>query len=153
MISGQVLLIVVVVALVGCTVSQVEAAAGGRVKREDHSNMMHSHLSRKVFERACAASKDAIDEIIACLTTNEHLMKAINPEIAAKCYKDSFGLDFDPKDMGKHKELICNNRAKFEQMTTCAYRKTAEALDTKQLEKLTEAMVDVGMCIINALDG
>lgn len=124
------------------------------VKRdaEQHS-VMHNHLSRKVFERACAASKDSIDEIMACVTTNEHIMKAVDEKVAAGCYKDAFGQDFDPKDMHKHKELICKNRDKFEIMTACIYRKTAENMDTKQMEKLTESMVDVGLCIINALDG
>ena len=81
------------------------------------------------------------------------MMKALDPEKAAKCYKDSFGIEFNAGDVMKHKELICNNRDKFEQLTTCVYRKTAENLDPKQMEKLTEAMVDVGLCIINALDG
>lgn len=127
------------------------------VKREAHPNehktMMHNHLSRKVFERACAASKDSIDEIFACVTQNEHLMKAVDEKVASGCYKESFGEEFDPKDLHKHKELICKNRDKFESLTACIYRKTAEVLDTKQMEKLTEAMVDVGLCIINALDG
>lgn len=125
-----------------------------RVSRSpDHKTMMHSHLSRKVFDRACASSKDTIDEIVACIHNNEHLMKNINPETAAKCYKDAFGTEFNHAEMTKHKELICNNRDKFEEMTACVYRKTAEAMDMKQIERLTEAMVDVGLCIINALDG
>lgn len=121
-------------------------------KNEPHS-MMHSHLSRKVFDRACAASKDTIDEVVACITGNEHLIKAVKEEDANKCYKDAFGADFNPKEVLKHKELICNNREKFEEMTTCIYRKTAEALDKKEMDKLAESMVDVGLCIINALDG
>lgn len=125
------------------------------VKRSDdsHHSMMHNHLSRKVFDRACAASKDSIDEIVACLTTNDHVMKVIKPEIAADCYKDAFGAPFDPMDMSKHKKLICENRDKFENMTACVYRKTAESLDKARMDKLTEALVDVGLCIINALDG
>lgn len=119
----------------------------------DHSSMMHNHLSRRIFDRACAASKDIIEEVIACLTGNESLIKTIKPEVALKCYKDSFGVDFDPNDMMKHKELICNNRSKFEQMTTCVYQTTSEAMDSKQVEKLVEAMVDVGLCITNVLDG
>jgi len=116
-------------------------------------SMMHNHLSRKVFDRACAASKDTIDEIIACLTSNQALLKAVKEETAKSCYREAFGLDFDPKDVTKHKELICNNRDKFETMTTCVYKKTADVLDAKEMEKMAEAMVDVGMCIINALDG
>lgn len=118
-----------------------------------HHSMMHNHLSRKVFDRACAASKDTIDEIIACLTTNEGLMKAVKVDTAKTCYKEAFNMDFDPKDVIKHKELICNNRDKFEAMTTCIYKKTAEVADTKEMEKLTETLVDIGLCIINALDG
>lgn len=120
---------------------------------DKHTSMVHSHLSRKVFDRACAASRDTIDEIIACLTGNELLNKTIKPDTAAKCYKDAFNMDFDPKDMVKHKELICNNRDKFENMTACIYRTTAESMDEKEFDKMTEAMVDVGLCIINALDG
>lgn len=114
--------------------------------------MLHNHLSRKVFDRACAASKDTIDEIVACLTGNEGLTKRVKADTANQCYKESFNVDFDPKDVTKHKELICNNREKFEEMTTCIYRKTSEVLDQKEIEKLTEALVDVGLCIINALD-
>lgn len=126
-----------------------------RSRRSDHHHktMLHNHLSRKVFDRACAASKDTIDEIIACLTTNQALLKAVKEDTAKACYKDSFGLDFDPKDVIKHKELICNNREKFETMTTCVYKKTADVLDAKEMERMAEAMVDVGLCIINALDG
>lgn len=120
---------------------------------DHHKTMMHNHLSRKVFDRACAASKDSIDEIVACVTTNEHLMKTVDAKAASNCYRDAFGQDFDPKDLSKHKELICKNREKFESMTACVYRETAAAMDQKELEKLTEAMVDVGLCIINALDG
>lgn len=120
---------------------------------DSHHSMMHSHLSRKVFDRACAANKDTIEEIITCITSNEHLTKTISPELAAGCHKEAFGIDFNPKDVMKHKELICNNRDKFEQLTTCIYKKTAEASDPKEMEKLTESMVDVGLCIINALDG
>lgn len=123
------------------------------VKVDDHRSMMHSHLSRKVFDRACAASKDTIDEILACLSNNEGLMKSVKRDTAAACYRESFELDFDPKDFSKHKDLICNNRDKFENMTACIYRKTAEVLDQKEMEKLTEALVDIGLCIINALDG
>lgn len=120
---------------------------------DKHTSMMHSHLSRKVFDRACAASKDTIDEVVACVSKNEHMLKIIKPEVAAKCYQDSFGQEFDPKDIIHHKELICKNREKFEDMTACVYRKTAEALDPKEIDQMTGAMVDVGLCIINALDG
>lgn len=121
--------------------------------RDKHMSSMHSHLSRKVFDRACAASKDTIDEVVACISKNENMLKIVKPEVAAKCYKDSFGEGFDPKDMAHHKELICKNREKFEDMTTCVYRKTAEALNPKEVDEMTSAMVDVGLCIINALDG
>lgn len=127
-----------------------------RLARSDHhhhTTMMHNHLSRKIFDRACAASKDTIDEVIACLTGNETLKKTVKEETAKKCYKDSFGMEFDPKDVSKHKDLMCNNRDKFESMTTCIYKKTADALGIKEIEKMAEAMVDVGLCIINALDG
>lgn len=123
------------------------------VKRSEHHSMMHNHLSRKVMDRACAASKDTIDEIIGCMTSSEALVKAVKKETAALCYKEAFGQDFDEKDLSKHKELICNNREKFENMTTCVYRKTSEQLSAKEMEKLTEALVDIGLCIINALDG
>ena len=128
----------------------------GRQRRSDHKHhhaMLHNHLSRKVFDRACAASKDTIDEIVACLTGNQALNKSVKEDTAKTCYKEAFGQDFDPKEMGKHKDLICNNREKFEAMTTCVYMKSAEALSAHEIEKLTEAMVDVGLCIINALDG
>lgn len=120
---------------------------------KDAGTMVHNHLSRKVFDRACAASKDSIDEIVACVTTNEGLMKAMDAKAAAQCYKDTFGQDFDPKDLNKHKELICKDREKFENLTACIYKQTAASLDKNELEKLAEAMVDVGLCIINALDG
>ena len=124
------------------------------VKRsDDHAGMLHSHMSRKVFDRACAASKDTIDEIVACMTSNEALLKAVSKEVAANCYKEAFGMSFDPKDMQLHKDIICKNREKFEQMTACIYRKTAEALSKDEMSKLTDAMVDVGLCIVNALDG
>lgn len=120
---------------------------------EPDKTMMHNHMSRKVFDRACAASKDTLDEIMACLHSNEHMIKAIKSDVAAECYKENFGVNFDPKETQKHKDLICNNRDKFESMTACTYRRTAQSLDSKEIEKLTEAMVDVGLCIINALDG
>lgn len=123
-----------------------------RSANKDHHTSIHNHLSRKVFDRACAASKDTIDEIVACLT-NSQVLKSVKVELAGSCYKDAFGVDFDPKDMTQHKDLICNNRDKFESMTSCVYRKTAESVDAKEFEKMTEAMVDVGLCIINALDG
>lgn len=119
----------------------------------NHSKMMHNHLSRKVFDRACAASKDTIDEVVACVTNNEQMLKMVKPEVAGKCYKDSFGQEFDPKEMMHHKELICTNRDKFEEMTACVYRKTAEAMNPKEIDTMTSAIVDVGLCIINALDG
>lgn len=148
-----------------CLASVAQLAQGARVHQvnrrstpahstdQGHKSMLHNHMSRKVFERACAASKDTLEEIIACLTGNEHLMKAVKKEDALSCHKEAFGIEFDPKDAMKHKELVCKNREKFEQMTACIYRKTAEATDAKEIEKLTEAMVDVGLCIINALDG
>lgn len=120
---------------------------------DKHHKMMHNHLSRKVFDRACAASKDTIDEIVNCIKSNETMLKIVKPEVAAKCYQDAFGQSFDPKDMDIHKELICKNREKFEEMTACVYRKTAEALNPKEVDTMTGAMVDVGLCIINALDG
>lgn len=123
-------------------------------KHDDkHKAMMHNHLSRKVFDRACAASKDSIDEIVACVTTNEAIMKAVDAEVAQKCYKDTVGEDFDPKEMAKHKDLICKDREKLENLTSCIFSHTAGSLDSVRMEKLTEAMVDVGLCIINALDG
>jgi len=130
----------------------VRDSKGNHHDHKQNNSNMHNHLSRRVFDRACAASRDTIDEILSCLVNNEHLTKSINPDTAKNCYKESFNIDFDPKDLVKHKDLICNNREKFELMTTCVYRKTAEVLDSKELEKLTEAMVDVGLCIINALD-
>lgn len=137
---------------------QLSSKISSIVKRSDdkhkhHHSMVHNHLSRKVFDRACAASKDTIDEIVACITGNEALTKSVKPDIGINCHKDAFGIDFDPKDINKHKELICNNREKFEDMTACMYHKMAESLDPKEMQKMTEAMVDVGLCIINALDG
>lgn len=123
------------------------------VKRSnDPSGMMNSHLSRRVFDRACAASKDTIDEIVACMTSNEALVTSVTKDVAAKCYHDAFGTEFDPKEMQIHKDMICKNRDKFEQMTTCIYRKTADAVSKEEMSKLTDAMVDVGLCIVNALD-
>lgn len=170
MINGKlsiIILSIIVYALVLSTIcgqasQQVKSSSIKNVMRRsikspsnhhDAQSMMHSHMSRKVFDRACAANKDTIDEIIDCLHNNEHLMKAIKSDIAGNCYKESFGIEFDPKDTDKHKNIICNNRDKFETMTSCAYRKTAESVDAKEIEKLTESMVDVGLCIINALDG
>ena len=124
-----------------------------RSHHDHHQSMMHNHLSRKVFDRACAASKDTIDEIIACMTDNETLMKSVKREHAGDCYKEAFGQEFNQKEVVKHKELICNNRDKFEAMTACTYKKTGENMDAKEIEKLTEVLVDVGLCIINALDG
>lgn len=118
-----------------------------------HHTVLHNHISRKVFDRACAASKDTIDEIVACMTSNEQLVKSVNPESATGCFKESFGTDFDPKDFHKHKDLVCNNRDKFEEMTACIYRKTMESTSSKEMEKFMESLVDVGLCIINALDG
>lgn len=118
----------------------------------DHKSMMHSHLSRKVFDRACAASRDTIDEIIACVTSSS-LHTQANVQASKDCYKETFGTDFDPNDVAKHKELICNNRDKFENLTGCVYKKIGELLDPKEMEKFTESLVDVGLCIINALDG
>lgn len=137
-------------------IDNVEAATGSIHRRsandKDHHSMMHNHLSRKVFDRACAASKDTIDEIVACLDNNA-IIKSANKELAKSCYKDSYGIDFDPKVIAQNKEMICKNREKFEMMTGCVYRKTAESVDQKEFDRLTEAMVDVGLCIINALDG
>lgn len=134
------------------TLARPHLFKGIEKRSADHHSMMHNHLSRKVMDRACAASKDTIDEIVACMTTSEGLTKAIKKETAATCYKEAFNQEFDEKDLHKHKELICNNRDKFENMTTCIYRKTSEQLDAKEMEKLTETLVDVGLCIINALD-
>lgn len=135
-----------------------QVVAGRRLLRmrrsqPDHHTMFHSHLSRKVFDRACTASKDTIDEIIACVTNSEMLTKTLKDQTAKDCYSEAFGADFDPKDVTKHKELICKNREKFETMTACIYKKTGELMDPKELEKFTESLVDVGLCIINALDG
>lgn len=122
-------------------------------EKHPHQVMMHNHLSRKVFDRACAASKDTIDEIFACLTSNDVLMKSVKASSAKECYKEAYGQEFNADEVLKHKELICNNRDKFESMTACIYKKTADSMDAKEMEKLTETLVDVGMCIINALDG
>lgn len=134
------------------------AEAAQPVKRSNeshngHPGSIHNHMSRKVFDRACAASKDTIDEIISCITNNESMTKIVNPEMAASCYKQTYGQDFDHKDFSKHKDMICKERQKFEEMTTCIYKKTTESLGEKENDKLAEAMVDVGLCILNALDG
>lgn len=148
---------VIAVVLVKATTVSTLARPNPRmlVKRAapDMHASMHSHLSKKVFDRACAASKDTIDEIIACLTSNPDLIKAVKHETAAGCYKEAYGVDFDPKETMQHKELICKQRDKFELMTSCVYRKTAEVSDSNQMQKLSEILVDVGLCIINALDG
>jgi hypothetical protein len=119
---------------------------------DHHKAMFHNHLSRKVFDRACSASKDTIDEIIACVTNSEILSKALKDAASKECYKTAFNAEFDPNDVTRHKDLICNNRDKFETMTACIYQKTSEMMDPKQMEKFTETLVDVGLCIINALD-
>lgn len=156
MIKIQIVTVMLVVVLAALVSTQLEAhstASQARTRRNSHHSAMHNHLSRKVFDRACAASKDTIDEIVACLTGNEGLMKSVKLETAKVCYKEAFNQEFDPKDVVKHKDLICNNRDKFETMTTCIYKKTGEMTDAKEMEKLTESLVDVGLCIINALDG
>ena len=122
-------------------------------RSQDHHSKMHSHLSRKVFDRACAASKDTIDEIVACVTSSELVSKTIKEQASNGCYKDAFGMEFDMKDKDKHKELICKNRDKFENMTACMYHKIAGSMDQKEIDRLTESLVDVGLCIVNALDG
>lgn len=144
------------IVLVVNNVEDVTSVTGSAYRRsadhKDHHSMMHNHLSRKVFDRACAASKDTIDEIVACLNNNP-IIKNTKKELALSCYKESYGMDFDPKDIAQHKDVICKDREKFEVMTGCVYKKTAESVDQKELDRLTEAMVDVGLCIINALDG
>ena len=152
--SASVLLLVVACSLqwAGCE-ARGQHLFRSRRNAHDHKSMFHNHLSRKVFDRACSASKDTIDEIIACVTKSEVVTKTLKDQGAKDCYKEAFNSDFDPNDVTKHKELICNNRDKFETMTACIYAKTGQALDPKQMEKLTESLVDVGLCIINALDG
>lgn len=133
---------------------QAGATHSFRMRRSmDHNVMMHNHLSRKVFDRACAASKDTVDEILACVTGSDMLAKTLKDATAKHCYSEAFGDGFDPTDVTKHRELICKNREKFESMTACIYKKTGESLDPKEMEKFTESLVDVGLCIINALDG
>lgn len=122
-------------------------------RQQNHHDVMHSHMSRKVFDRACAADKDTLDEIIGCITTNKFLVNTIKLEDANACHKDAFGVDFDANNVTLHRDLMCKHREKFEQMTTCVYRKTAEAVTKEQMDKMAEAMVDVGLCVINALDG
>ena len=131
--------------------------AGGGLSRarrfSPHHGMMHNHMSRKIFDRACAASKDTIDEIVACVTNNKSMLQAVKEGKGTACYKEAFGEDFKPTDLDRHKDLMCNNRDKFEALTTCIYSKAAESMSSKELEQMTEAMVDVGLCIINALGG
>lgn len=137
----------------------VEARGSIRSKRfaidhkAKHQSMMHSHMSKKVFERACSASKDVVDEIILCVTDNKDLMKHLNLDNAAECHKEAFGTEFDKNDMLKHKDEICKQREKFEQMISCVYHKVTQNANDHMLEELTGALVDVGLCIINALDG
>lgn len=113
---------------------------------------IHHHLSRKVFERACSAPKDIIDEVVACVMKNEALNKVVKEEVAKKCYKDAFGADFDANEMAKHKELVCKNHSKFEEMTACVYHKMGETATRKEMHHLAEGLADVGLCIVNAID-
>lgn len=115
--------------------------------------MFHSHMSKKVFDRACSASKDVIDEIVGCMNGNSLMMKHMNDPGNRNCFKESFGIEFDPKDVTKHRDLICKQRDKFEEMVSCSFLKISESSTAKDMESLTEAMVDVGLCVINAIDG
>ncbi|KAG9509125.1 hypothetical protein GZH46_02365, partial [Fragariocoptes setiger] len=156
--SMNAMLVVVVASVaVACMMSSYcEAKDVGLVhsliRRDSTEKSMHSHLSRKVLERACAAGKDAIDEIIACFSNNMAAKAMLKPELALKCHKEAFNIEFDMNDIEKHRQLICENRDKFEMMTACVYRQATANVDIKQREIFAEAMVDLGLCIINALN-
>lgn len=124
-----------------------------KIEHDKHHSMLHNHMSRKVFDRACAASKDVIDEIILCVTDNKDLMANMNLNVASTCYRNSFGVNFDVNDITKHKDLICKQRDKFEDMVACVYHEVTANATEKVIDQLTSALVDVGLCIINAIDG
>lgn len=151
---------VVLVVLLAVDFSAHQSRASGLISKRSiehhkakHHSMLHNHMSKKVFERACAAPKDVVQEIILCVTDNKDLMKNLNLDNASECHKEAFGTEFDKKDMMKHKDEICKQREKFEEMVSCVYHKVTENANEKVMEELTGAMVDVGLCIINALDG
>lgn len=154
------LLVIVLLALIhvhygvhGKGMKGMGGTSRGKRMAPNHHIMLHTHMSRKVFDRACAASKDVIDEIILCVTNNKDLMKHLKFQNATVCHKEAFGTDFDPKDMAKHRDEICKSRDKFESMIGCVYEKISADATPQQMQELTEGMVDVGLCIVNALDG
>lgn len=69
-----------------------------------------------------------------------------------KCFKETFGEEFSKNDMAKHRDMLCKNKEKMEDMTSCMYHQMMH-LDKEELDRIADQMVDVGMCIINALDG
>lgn len=148
------ILLVCVLVVENTHVESDASIVGHREKRmaEKHHLAMHTHMSRKVLDRACAASKDVIDEIIACVTNNKTLMESKQWQKAAECHKEAFGVDFDPKDLTKHHAEICQQKDKFETMVGCVYEKISNESTSAEMQQLTESMVDVGLCIVNALD-
>lgn len=139
------------------------ASSPRRLERSTSPNLpnakaiIHGHLSRKVYERVCKASKDSIDEIVACMTNNESLLSTFKDSPSASggggsCYKEAFGEDFDPKAVARHHELVCKRREMFETLLSCMYKRATSIADPKELENFTDGLVDAGMCIINALD-
>lgn len=113
------------------------------------NHSMHSHMSRKILDRACKASKDTLDEVMQCIIKNELYEK--HRDKGKKCFKETFNEEFNHDDMAKHRDLLCKNKDKMEEMTSCMYHQMMH-LDQAELDRIADAMVDVGMCIINALD-
>lgn len=122
--------------------------------RQNHRHkILHNHMSKKIFDRACAASKDVIEEVILCVTDNKDLLAHFQMDAASNCYKTTYGTDFDRKDLMKHHEEICKQREKFEDLIGCVYHQMTANATAKVMDEISNSLVDVGLCIINALDG
>lgn len=100
------------IVIVACFVTQFS-----KVCQADHHTSMHHHLSRKILDKACAASKDTIEEIVGCFKNNKTVNSALKPEVAQSCHKEAFGVEFKLNEIQKHKEEICQHKDKFEQVS------------------------------------
>jgi hypothetical protein len=146
----RILLMLAIISSLQCSADR-EVAELTRARRAARRLHFHQHISRKVLDYACAASKDTVDEIMACTTKNEYLSGSSKLASVKNCYTETYGTPFDPNDAAKHKELICKNRDKFELLTACFYQRLVDEMTIKELERFGASLVDLGLCIVNAL--
>lgn len=118
----------------------------------DVKNKMNKQMIRRILDRACNASEETLSEVVGCFIGNRELAKSVKAKTATECFKEAYGANLEVADMFKSRDVICNQRDKFDLLTECMIERTTANLNKEQADRVNEAFVDVGLCIVDALD-